>query len=124
MIQDYFPVVGPVLLIVNLVKHKGLMNSLKELNERFELAKKQGENAIESITAASRKFPACPRIVFWTGVAKSSFSSIDQLDSLLAGIKGVRDTIENAIKSVDKMQSECPTHYRIGFVQWNTNTFL
>ncbi|RSL87064.1 hypothetical protein CDV31_016309 [Fusarium ambrosium] len=77
----YIPVVGAVILIVNLVKHKGLMNSLRELNERFELAKKKGENAIESITAASH-----------------------QLDSLLAGIKGVRDTIENAIKSVEKMQ--------------------
>ncbi|RSL62296.1 hypothetical protein CEP53_004836 [Fusarium sp. AF-6] len=77
----YIPVVGAVILIVNLVRHKGLMNSLRELNERFELAKKKGENAIESITAASH-----------------------QLDSLLAGIKGVRDTIENAIKSVEKMQ--------------------
>ncbi|RSL59401.1 hypothetical protein CEP54_007315 [Fusarium duplospermum] len=72
---------GAIILIVDLVKHKGLMNSLRELNERYELAKKKGANAVESITAASH-----------------------QLDSLLAGIKGVRDTIDNAIKSVDRMQ--------------------
>ncbi|RSL98147.1 hypothetical protein BHE90_008701 [Fusarium euwallaceae] len=77
----YIPVVGAIILMVNLDKHRGLINRLGELNEMYQLAKKKGANAIESITAASH-----------------------QLDSLLAGIKGVRDTIDNAIKSVGRMQ--------------------
>ncbi|KAK7416608.1 hypothetical protein QQX98_005079 [Neonectria punicea] len=78
----YIPVVGTIILIIDIVKHKGLINSLRELNDRFELAKKKGENAIETITAASH-----------------------QLDSLTNDIKGVTDTIDNAIKSVGKMQA-------------------
>ncbi|KAL6823178.1 hypothetical protein V8C40DRAFT_31852 [Trichoderma camerunense] len=77
----FIPVVGTIILIIDIVKHKGLINSLRELNDRYELAKKKGDNAIESITAASH-----------------------QLDSLMSEVQGVTDTIDNAIASVDKMQ--------------------
>ncbi|RBR26040.1 uncharacterized protein FIESC28_01068 [Fusarium coffeatum] len=77
----YIPVVGTILLIVDIIKHRGLVNSLNELNEKYQLERKKGENAIESITAASH-----------------------QLDSLTSEIKGVTDTINNALQAVGKMQ--------------------
>ncbi|KAF5578848.1 hypothetical protein FPCIR_11391 [Fusarium pseudocircinatum] len=52
-----------------------------QFNEQYLLAQAKGENAIESITAASH-----------------------QLDSLTDDIKGVKDTINNALLAVGKMQ--------------------
>lgn len=96
---------GTIILIIDIVKHKGLINSLRELNDRYELAKKKGDNAIESITAASRKYT--PMVTLLDGNSDTDlYFTIDQLDSLMGEVEGVKKTIDNAIKSVDKMQSK------------------
>jgi hypothetical protein len=52
---DYIPVIGTIILIVDIIKQKGLLNSLRELNDKYELARKKGDNEIEQITATSSK---------------------------------------------------------------------
>ncbi|KAH6637823.1 hypothetical protein C7974DRAFT_411285 [Boeremia exigua] len=77
----YIPVIGTIILIVDRVKQNGLMNTLRELNDKYVLARKQSENQIEQITATS-----------------------NQLDTLFSELKGVEDTIQNAMDAVGKMQ--------------------
>ncbi|KAG9200134.1 hypothetical protein G6514_007612 [Epicoccum nigrum] len=77
----YVPIVGPIMLGVALWRQGKLNDSLKELNDRYMLAKQKSENEIDQIVAADH-----------------------QITLLFGEIKGVDDTIANAINAVDKMQ--------------------
>jgi hypothetical protein len=53
---DFIPVIGTIILIVDRVKQQGILKSLADLNNQYELTKKQSDNQIEQVTATSRKF--------------------------------------------------------------------
>lgn len=50
------PIVGPIMIGVALWRHGKLGDSLKELNDRYLLAKQKSENEIDQIVAADREF--------------------------------------------------------------------
>lgn len=53
---DYVPIVGPIMLGVELWRQGKLGESLKELNARYMLAKEKSENEIDQIVSTDREF--------------------------------------------------------------------
>ncbi|KAI1280253.1 hypothetical protein F5Y07DRAFT_413359 [Xylaria sp. FL0933] len=87
----FIPIVGTIIFIVDMVKHNGLLKTLRQLNDNYEAEKKKGETTEALLLATS--------------------SQIDTLDDEL---QSVGTTIDNAIQSVDKMQktfSELKTNF-------------
>ncbi|KAI1746480.1 hypothetical protein F4782DRAFT_536407, partial [Xylaria castorea] len=77
----FIPVIGAIILIVDTVKHQGLLKTLRQLNDNYEIEKKKGATTEAMLLSTS-----------------------SQIDHLSDELEGVESTIQNAMNAVEKMQ--------------------
>ncbi|KAI0186881.1 hypothetical protein EV127DRAFT_410831 [Xylaria flabelliformis] len=77
----FIPVIGTIILIVDTIKHQGLLKTLRQLNDNYEAEKKKGAATEAMLLATS-----------------------SQVDHLADELESVESTIQSAMTAVEKMQ--------------------